>query len=132
MLPAMASQPLVPACYVLFGWKDTLLAIVIVNFIWNLAFCTAVISLQLAAYSALWTKSKWISMLGFGVYFACRRDWTLLTLTLGTPVILFLLGQLIVRRPTATIQEFMLLTLGLENRHPSSRVQSFLDRIESR
>jgi hypothetical protein len=130
MLPALISQPVAPVFFLLVGWKRTLLAVVIANFAWTLVFCTAVISLPLAAYCMMWAKLKWLSILGFGIFFALSHEWTLFALTLGTPLILPLVGQIILRRPTGMIQEFMLLTLGLEHRPPSSRVQAYLNRVE--
>lgn len=130
IFPAFISQPLVPLLYVLLGWKQTLFWILGINFVWNLVFCTAVISLQLAAFGMLWAKLKWFSIAGYGIYFGVRREWGLLGLTMGVPVIMPALGALIIRHPTKIIQEFMLLTLGLEHTPPSPQVEKYLKKLE--
>ena len=131
MFPAFVAQPLVPLCYLFLSWQRTLVLVVFLNFAWNLICCKAFISVSLAAYGMLWTKLKWITMAACGAYFLVEHEWRLLILTLSTPLLLPLLGNLVIRRPTNHIQEFMLLPLGLINKQPGPAVERYLADIES-
>jgi hypothetical protein len=129
--PAFVSQPIVPPLFVLIGWKRTLLGILVVNFLWNLVFCSAVISLRLSTLGMIWAKLKWFSVLGFGVYFAASRQWALFGLTLAVPILIPFLSELILRHPTKVIQEFLLLPLGLAHGPQSPEVVSYLKKIHN-
>jgi hypothetical protein len=115
-----------------FGWIETLLWIAAINFVWNLAFCTAVISLQLAAFGMLWTKLKWLSIAGYGFYFRSKREWMLAVLTFATPIVLPAIGNVVARPPTTIIQEIMALSLGLAPTDPSPQTRRYLDKIDTK
>jgi hypothetical protein len=131
MLPAFIAQPVLPLLFLIVPWKAALIGLVTINFIWNLVFCTAVVSLPLAAFAMLWTKSKWISMVALGGYFSWRRYWLLAGLTILTPIIAAILGSLVLRRPVGLIQEFFMLQLGHVKTDPSPEVARYLSRSTS-
>ncbi|MBZ5524783.1 MAG: hypothetical protein LAP21_21300 [Acidobacteriia bacterium] len=129
MWPAFVAQPLLPLFYIFYPWKLVLLGLVIVNFTWNLMFCTAFISLPLTAIGMLWAKLKWIAMaVAFGA-FAWRHNWILAILSLSTPLIAPFIGVLTVRRPVGVIQDFFMLQLGHVKADPSPEIARYLSKI---
>ena len=107
------------------------MGILIVNFLWNLVFCSAMISLRLSTLGMIWAKLKWFSAIGLGVYFAASRQWALFGLTLAVPILMPFLSELILRHPTKVIQEFLLLPLGLGHWPQPPEVVSYLKKIHN-
>jgi hypothetical protein len=125
MWPAFIAQPLLPVFYLFYSWKIVLLGLLIVNFAWNLVFCTVIVSLPLAGIGMLWTKLKWIAMVVvFGVC-AWHHNWIPAILSLLTPLIAPLIGVLTIRRPVGLIQEFFMLQLGHIKTEPSPEVARY-------
>ena len=129
MLPAFVAQPVLPMLFAIYPWKTVLVGLLVVNFVWNLVFCTAVISLPLAAFAMVWTKLKWLPMGGFGTYFVWQHHWLLAAFTLFTPIVCTLLGNITLRRPVGLIQEFFMLHLGHVKTEPSAEVARYLSRL---
>jgi hypothetical protein len=132
MWPAFIAQPLLPVLYLLYPWKRVLLGLFAVNFIWNLFFCTAVISLPLAGIGMVWTKTKWIGMVVLFGVFAWHHDWIPAILSLLTPLAAPLIGVLTLRRPVGLIQEFFMLHLGHVKTEPRPEVARYLSKSTGR
>jgi hypothetical protein len=128
MLPAFVAQPVFPLLFLIYSWKNVLIGVLVTNLIWNLVFCTAVVSLRLAALAMLWSKLKWLSIVTLGGYFIWRHHWFLAGLTVLTPIVAAVLGVLILRSPDGLIQEFFMLQLGHVKTEPSPEVARYLSR----
>ena len=100
----------------------------VINLVWNFVFCTAVVSLPLSAFSMLWNKLKWLTIVVFGGYFIWRHNWVLGGLTIFTPIVAALIGILVFRSPVGLIQEFFMLQLGHVKIDPSPEVARYLQR----
>lgn len=128
MLPAFVAQPVLPILLLLYPWKNVLIGLIAANVIWNLVFCTAIVSLPVAALAMLWSRLKWLTILIVGGYFIWRHRWFLAGLTIFTPIVTALLGALALRSPTGLIQEFFMLQLGHIKTEPSPEVARYLRR----
>lgn len=130
MLPAFVAQPILPILYLFLPWQSVLLWVFAANFIWYLAFCTAAISLPVAAAAMVWTKMKWFSLVGVGGYLLCTHQWVISLLTLFTPIVAAVIGQITVRRQIDLIQEFFMLQLGHVKTDASPEVQRYITRVQ--
>ena len=128
MWVAFILQPVVPILYIFMPWKTVMLLVFGCNFVWNLLFCTAAPILKVAMYGLQWTRLKWVSILACGIYFALHKQWILVSLTVCTPLVAPIIGNLIIRRPTGLIQEFFMLQLGHVSEQPRPQIIRFLER----
>jgi hypothetical protein len=125
---AFIAQPLLPPLYIMFPWRRVLLILLGLNFIWNLLLCTAFPMLDWAIIGLQWTRVKWVTIVSCSVVFMIHRQWLLLTLSIFTPLIAPLIGNVIIRRPTGLIQEFFMLRLGHVAFEPRPQILKFLER----
>lgn len=128
MLPAFVAQPVLPILFLIFPWKNILIGLMAINLVWNFAFCTAVVSLSVAAFSILWNKLKWLTIVVVGGYFIWRHNWFLGGLTIFTPIVAAFIGVLVLRSPIGLIQEFFMLQLGHVKIDPRPEVARYLQR----
>jgi hypothetical protein len=126
--PAFLSQPFVPILYWYFGWKSTLLSLLVANLVWNTVFCTAVVSLPLAVHGMMFVRLKWPIMAIVSVMFVSRHMWGMACLTILTPLVMGVLGEIRFRRPINEIQEFFMLQLGHLKTKPSDRAARYLSK----
>jgi hypothetical protein len=126
--PAFVAQPIVPILYLYHPWWKILLSVIVLNLLWSTV-RTHVISLPLAIVGMLFVRLKWVAIPIVAFLFARLHLWFGCLLTLATPIVLPLVGE-ITPKPIGLenqISKYFMLQLGYVNSDdPDPEYQEFV------
>jgi hypothetical protein len=126
--PSVIAQPIVPILYLHYSWWKVLVGVIVLNLLWSTV-RTHVVSLQLAILGMLFVRLKWVTIPVSAYLFARSHLWFSCLLTLGTPLVLPVLGE-ITPKPLGLenrISKYFMLQLGYVNRDdPDAEYQEFI------
>lgn len=112
--PVYLTQPIIPVLIFFIDWKIVIGFIIVINWLWNFVkykYLNLSISTSVVFFV---TFLKWISSLGFGIYFFIQKDYFLCLLCGLYPLWSGIIGRLNISPKIGIIQQKIMNKLGYE------------------
>ncbi len=112
--PIFVTQPIIPFLIFFFDWKIIIGVIIICNWLWNFIryrYTNLSISTTAALFVSIF---KWISCMGFGIYFLIHKDYFLAALSGLYPFWSGIVGGINIPSQIGIIQQKFMRQLGYE------------------